>query len=1011
MAEAPAATEPHLGRIAAMGFDWVLLGPVKGARDARQSLAPVGEIAKAAEAAGLKAMVRVAATDLAVLPKLAQQGARGFLLTLPKDVPIEDLPRSDLWSELEALAGASGRTPIVADMLGRPPQDLLALTRLGIVWFLNSFAWWDLRQSWFLDQQRLLAPAAHSIATAEPWPGPRLVQHYLHLDPASIARICAARYLLAATVSSGLLCPMGFEIGASVPLDDKAYPPDVWEKLRGSAAFDLSQTIAAINLLKAETPALASDDRLSRASSPDGSVMAFAKSSSAAPNESIVAVVNTGPAEARLPPHATMVMAAGTDGSLRPLFPAKDGPPAPASVRPYDALLLSTGAAPQPLAPDKSGSERRLHDLAANRIAIESVAPSIDGGRFPVKRVLGQSLAVEADIFVDGHDLIAAALQYRHGNEQAWHKTPLSPIGNDRWRGAIPLNRIGRVFYYLEAWRDAFGTWRAGLAKKLAAEQDVAVDLAIGVKLIARHMEAAPSHLKPELQRFWAATESARGDQTLAERLLTPRLAELMAASGYRESCSRHPTDFQVYVDRPLAANAAWYEMLPRSQSGSADRHGTFADTAKQLSYVRDLGFDVVYFPPIHPIGTTNRKGRNNAVTAKPGEPGSPYAIGGEAGGHEAIHPELGGFKDFERLLQAARALDLEIALDFAVQCSPDHPWIKQHPEWFDWRPDGSLQYAENPPKRYEDIVPPHFYGAAFPDLWLALRDIVLFWVDKGVKIFRVDNPHTKPVPFWEWLIREVQDVHPDVIFLAEAFTKPKMMKRLAKIGFTQSYSYFTWRNTKHELTEYLTELTGEECRDYMRPNFFTNTPDINPVYLQENGAAGFKARLVFAATLSPLYGIYNGFEICEAAPLPGKEEYLDSEKYQIRAWDFDAPGNIKDDIRLINRIRRDNPALWRFTNLTFLNAWNDQILCYYKITEAKDNLVLVAVNLDSRNAQGARFEVPLWEFGLPDDAAIEALDLVHGNRITWNGKVQSLWLDPADRPYGLWRLIPPGSL
>jgi starch synthase (maltosyl-transferring) len=449
---------------------------------------------------------------------------------------------------------------------------------------------------------------------------------------------------------------------------------------------------------------------------------------------------------------------------------------------------------------------------------------------------------------------------------------------------------------------------------------------------------------------------------------------------------------------------------MPRSQSGDESRHGTFDDVIGRLPYVRELGFDVLYFPPIHPIGQKNRKGKNNSLEANSGDPGSPYAIGSKDGGHDALHPELGSFEDFERLIEAARAYDLEIAIDFAIQCSPDHPWIKQHPEWFDWRPDGTIQYAENPPKRYEDIVPPHFYGKAFPGLWLELRNIVLFWAEKGIRIFRVDNPHTKPVPFWEWMIAEVQNVYPDCVFLAEAFTRPKMMKRLAKVGFTQSYSYFTWRNEKHELIEYLTELTTEECREYMRPNFFANTPDINPVYLQENGRAGHQVRLVLAATLSPLYGLYNGYEICEATPMPGKEEYLNSEKYEIKVWDFDAPDNIKDDIRLINRIRRDNPALWQFTDLTFLNAWNDNILCYYKCSAAKDNLVVVAVNLDAQNAQGASFEIPLWEFGLPDDAAIEAMDLVHGSRQTFSGKTQSIWLDPADRPYAIWRLIPPGS-
>ncbi len=438
-------------------------------------------------------------------------------------------------------------------------------------------------------------------------------------------------------------------------------------------------------------------------------------------------------------------------------------------------------------------------------------------------------------------------------------------------------------------------------------------------------------------------------------------------------------------------------------------RHGTCDDVIRKLPYVRDMGFDVLYFTPIHPIGTTNRKGRNNTLTPGPDDPGSPYAIGSSEGGHDALHAELGTFEDFSRLVAAAHDHGLEIALDFAIQCSPDHPWIKQHPEWFDWRPDGTIRFAENPPKKYEDIVNVHFYRDALPSIWYALRDLMLFWVDRGVKIFRVDNPHTKPVPFWEWAIREVQGPHPEVIFLAEAFTRPKMMRQLAKVGFTQSYSYFTWRDTKAELTEYLTELTQEEPREYMRPNFFVNTPDINPVFLQTSGRAGFQARLVLAATLSTVYGIYNGFELCEGTPIPGKEEYLDSEKYEIKAWDYDRPGNIRDYITRVNRIRRENPALREFTNLRFYNAWNDHVLVYGKMSASRDNVILIAVNLDPHHAQSASFEVPLWELDLPDWTDVEVEDLLDGHKFTWHGKVQQVWLDPNVNPCAIWRITPPG--
>jgi starch synthase (maltosyl-transferring) len=413
----------------------------------------------------------------------------------------------------------------------------------------------------------------------------------------------------------------------------------------------------------------------------------------------------------------------------------------------------------------------------------------------------------------------------------------------------------------------------------------------------------------------------------------------------------------------------------------------------------------VLYLPPIHPAGRAFRKGRNNALSAGPGDPGSPYAIGSAEGGHTAIHPELGDFDSFARLLAAARAKGLEIALDFAIQCSPDHPWIKSHPEWFDWRPDGSIKYAENPPKKYQDIVNVHFYRDALPSIWYELRDVVLFWVSHGVKIFRVDNPHTKPVPFWEWLIREVQDLDPEVIFLAEAFTRPKMMRKLAKAGFTQSYTYFTWRHTKAELTEYLTELTQDVPGEYMRANFFVNTPDINPPFLQTGGRAGFQIRAVLAATLSGVWGMYSGFELCEATPIPGREEYLNSEKYEIKAWDWDRPGNIRDYIARLNRIRRDNPALHYSTNLRFYAAHDDSILFYGKATAAGDNVIWIAVNLDPHAPREATLELPLNELPGGGGQGLEVEELLHGDRLTWQGSTRRIRLDPAFNPCAIWRI------
>jgi starch synthase (maltosyl-transferring) len=657
----------------------------------------------------------------------------------------------------------------------------------------------------------------------------------------------------------------------------------------------------------------------------------------------------------------------------------------------------------------RPSSAQVLSNLSQSRVAIERVWPQIQGGRFAVKRAVGDVLTVDADIYSDGHDRIAAALLLRREGEANWQEVLMRGLDNDRWRGEVPLGDNGRYYFTIIAWRDLFSSWQDEISKKHSAGLAVDLELEEGRMIIEKALQGEPRGGDPgDLQALRLMLERHADDPDGTSKLewLTSReTGDLMARVGPRTSFTRYDRELEVWVDRRKAAFSAWYEMFPRSQSGDAGRHGTFADVIARLPYVRDLGFDVLYFTPIHPIGRTNRKGRNNSLKAEAGDAGSPYAIGSAEGGHDAIHPQLGTFADFERLVSEARAHDLEIALDFAIQCSPDHPWIKEHPEWFDWRPDGTIKFAENPPKKYEDIVNVHFYRGAFPAIWYALRDIVLFWSERGVRIFRVDNPHTKPFPFWEWLIRQVHGRFPDVIFLSEAFTRPKPMMRLAKLGYTQSYTYFTWRNTKHELTEYLVELTRSEAREYFRPNFFVNTPDINPYYLQTSGRPGFRVRLILAATLVCNYGIYNGFELCEGRPIPGKEEYLDSEKYEIKAWDWERPGHIRDDIRLINRLRRERPALQQFQHLNFYNAWNDHILYYGKFTPDKQDFVLVAVNLDPHTPQGCHFEVPLWEFGLPDASSVDVEDLVTGNRFTWTGKIQHMLLDPSVRPYAIWRL------
>ncbi len=651
---------------------------------------------------------------------------------------------------------------------------------------------------------------------------------------------------------------------------------------------------------------------------------------------------------------------------------------------------------------------RPLGDMAApdgsGRVIIENVWPEIDGGRTPVKRVMGEEVEVWADIFTDGHDIIRAEVLYRAEDEKDWRRSPMSFVENDRWKGAFPVAKNGRYLFTIEAWRDVFGSWVSEVQKKKAAGQIVTSEIKEGVGLLIKAAKRT-TVLDRILDRVGKA---AGGSDEQLGMLLDPFAAKAVSDSAERTNLSRYDRELVVISDRIAARYSSWYELFPRSMSDDPARHGTFDDVIKKLPYVQAMGFDVLYFPPIHPIGRTNRKGRNNSLKAERGDPGSVYAIGAEDGGHDAIHPELGTFEDFRRLVKAAKEHGLEIALDFAIQCSPDHPWIKQHPEWFDWRPDGTLKFAENPPKKYEDIVNVDFYnGGAFPSLWYALRDVVLLWAKEGVRIFRVDNPHTKPLPFWKWMIREVNLLYPDAIFLAEAFTRPKMMRALAKIGFQQSYTYFTWRNTKTELTAYSTELAGE-MGEYYRPNFFVNTPDINPVPLQTSGRAGFIARSTLAATLSGAWGLYSGFELCEAKPIPGKEEYLDSEKYEIRAWDWNRPGNIRPHIAALNRIRRENPALQDFRNILFLNAWNDAILAYARLTPDRKNCVVVIVNLDSHNRQDASLEIPLWEFGLPDNAKIEAQDLLHDSRFTLHGKVQTVALDPIERPVLIWRLIPP---
>ena len=585
-----------------------------------------------------------------------------------------------------------------------------------------------------------------------------------------------------------------------------------------------------------------------------------------------------------------------------------------------------------------NASIRSVGDLSRHRIYIEDVHPLVDGGRFPVKRTIGEEVEVWADIFRDGQVVLAAELLWRREGEK-WFRVPMALHDNDRWRGSFTPHKSGRYVYAIEAWTDVFATWRRDFLAKRAAGMDIRLEVEEGRNLLAdlRVKSLEQAHL---IRETCSRAELAENP--------APLLSDELAAAARKgqQSDLTRSANFPLLTDRPIARAAAWYEMMPRSQSSIPGKHGTFDDCINRLPDIAALGFDVLYLTPIHPIGRVNRKGRNNALRCEAGDPGSPYAIGSAEGGHDAVHPELGTLEDFRRLVRACADLGLEVALDFAIQCAPDHPWLAQHPEWFKRRPDGSIQYAENPPKKYEDIVNPDLYGPDNERLWKALRDVVLFWVAQGVRIFRVDNPHTKPFPFWEWLIREVQSIDPDVIFLSEAFTRPKMMKALAKLGFNQSYTYFTWRTSKEELQAYVSEITGYPEREYFRPNFFVNTPDILPLHLQSGEPWIFKARVALAATLSGNYGIYNGFELLEHEPIPGKEEYLNSEKYELKVRDWNQPGNIKTYVGGLNRMRRNNAALLQSKNLRFAQVDDTEVIGFVKESASGDNAVAVAVAL-----------------------------------------------------------------
>lgn len=637
------------------------------------------------------------------------------------------------------------------------------------------------------------------------------------------------------------------------------------------------------------------------------------------------------------------------------------------------------------------------------RVVINNVYPEIEGGSYAIKRCIGEKVIVEADIFADGHDELTGCLLFRHESQSHWGQTPLQPLANDRWQGSFSIEQIGKYVYTLNAWINDFTSWRQKLRKKIEANQNVDIDLLIGVNLLKQAAAKVPLPDKKYLEKFITELSSPQSANELLTIVLDQQLSTIMSRSELAQYITRYNKELPIIVDRPLANFSAWYELFPRSWSQKPSQHGSFQDVINHLPYIKKLGFDIIYLPPIHPIGTSNRKGKNNSITPSAKDPGSLWAIGSEEGGHTAIHPQLGNTKDFRRLLVATKELGMELALDYALQCSPDHPYLKEHPEWFKKRPDGTLQYAENPPKKYQDIYPLDFSCDAWQSLWQECLNILLFWINLGVKIFRVDNPHTKPFIFWQWLIEQVKQNHPEVMFLSEAFTRPKVMYQLAKLGFTQSYTYFTWRNTKTELTDYFNELNSQPTRDIFRPNLWPNTPDILHKYLQEGKTPAFITRFILAATLGNNYGIYGpAFELCVNTPLKSdSEEYLDSEKYEIKPWSIYQQLGIQEIIAKVNAVRRQHKALQNMQSLRFHWVDNSEILCFSKQSEDNTDIILVVVNLDFKFKQSGWINLNL---SLPAHN-FKVHDLLTDVKYTWKQQPNYVELDPNKIPAHLFHI------
>ncbi|WP_310588640.1 alpha-1,4-glucan--maltose-1-phosphate maltosyltransferase [Dyadobacter psychrophilus] len=634
------------------------------------------------------------------------------------------------------------------------------------------------------------------------------------------------------------------------------------------------------------------------------------------------------------------------------------------------------------------------------RVVISNVTPQIEGGRFPAKRVIGEQLTLTADIIGDGHDVVAASVIYKHESDMNWEEIPMQYVINDQWQATWKPEKTGFYEYRFTGWIDHFTTWKKGLVKKYDAHQDISVEILIGAELLLEASQLANKKEKPVFTKWIKSLKSAENPEMAVNLAVSDEVANAIAQIRYTDRITVYDQTYKLEVERKKAGFSSWYELFPRSASALPDSHGTFNDVANLLPLVSKMGFDTLYFPPVHPIGEMKRKGKNNSLTPSESDPGSPWAIGNRLGGHKAIHPELGTIEDFEKLVAEAKNMGIEIAMDIAYQCAPDHPYVKEHPQWFKWRPDGTVQYAENPPKRYEDILPFDFETQDWQNLWEELKSVIDFWIGKGVRVFRIDNPHTKAFAFWEWMIGEVRKVNPEVIFLAEAFTRPRVMERLAKIGFNQSYTYFTWRNSKWEIEQYMHELTKTDQQYYFRPNFWPNTPDILPHHLVEGGENAHITRFILAATLSSNYGMYGPvYEYGVNTPHPGKEEYTDNEKYEIKHWDWNRYSRTREIITRVNRIRKENPALQSTWNIDFTETNNDMVICYVKADDATNNALIISVNLDVFNTQGAHIKVPIHRFGIHPDQTYRVSDMLSGEKYYWQGEYNFIQLNPYEMP------------